>query len=209
MDWIRALVKSSGAPRHAHHGRTRIEGALSGSARLATGNAYAITSLVSNNKSLGLIVHPTPAVIAKEFSASRRSLRLVGHLALPRPSCCPVERLTPGLCDTPLFLFDIFPALIRDLRCPPSLPGNHGSIALASSRCWLSPRLLVAFATPPPDNVISKGRPAVSLTFHTPSNALAARLETRHSNQAGRCHGRPHCVPNHPNSSFLRASAAK
>jgi hypothetical protein len=37
-----------------------------------------------------------------------------------------------------------------------------------------SPR--VAFATPPLDNVISKGRPAVSLTFHTPSNALAARL---------------------------------
>jgi hypothetical protein len=38
------------------------------------------------------------------------------------------------------------------------------------------PSPLVAFATPPLDNVISKGRPAVSLTFHTPSNALAARL---------------------------------
>jgi hypothetical protein len=34
----------------------------------------------------------------------------------------------------------------------------------------------VAFATPLLDKVISKGRPAVSLTFHTPSNALAARL---------------------------------
>jgi Transposase domain (DUF772) len=37
-----------------------------------------------------------------------------------------------------------------------------------------SPR--VAFATPPLDKVISKGCPAVSFTFHTPSNALAARL---------------------------------
>jgi hypothetical protein len=37
-----------------------------------------------------------------------------------------------------------------------------------------SPR--VAFATPPLDKVISKGRPAESLTFHTPSNALAAKL---------------------------------
>jgi hypothetical protein len=37
-----------------------------------------------------------------------------------------------------------------------------------------SPR--VAFATPPLDKVISNGYPAVSFTFHTPSNALSARL---------------------------------
>jgi len=37
-----------------------------------------------------------------------------------------------------------------------------------------SPR--VALATPPLDNVISKGCPPVSATFHTPSNAPAARL---------------------------------
>src|SRR5690242_18923595 len=36
-----------------------------------------------------------------------------------------------------------------------------------------SPR--VAFAAPPLDSVISNGCPAVSLTFHTPSKALAAR----------------------------------
>src|SRR6516162_8858982 len=36
-----------------------------------------------------------------------------------------------------------------------------------------SPR--VAFAAPPLDSVISNGCPAVSFTFHTPSNALSAR----------------------------------
>src|SRR6516162_9355046 len=36
-----------------------------------------------------------------------------------------------------------------------------------------SPR--VAFAAPPLDSVISNGYPAVSFTFHTPSNALSAR----------------------------------
>ena len=72
------------------------------------------------------------------------------------------------------------------------------------------PSPLVAFATPPLDNVISKGRPAVSLTFHTPSNALAARLaRTRHSNQAGHCHGRPHCVPDHRSSSLLRTPGSQ
>ncbi|HAN63709.1 MAG TPA: hypothetical protein DCQ79_07580 [Rhizobiales bacterium] len=39
-----------------------------------------------------------------------------------------------------------------------------------------SPRL--AFAFPSPDSVISKSCPVVSFTFHTPSNALAARLLT-------------------------------
>src|SRR5450759_226747 len=38
------------------------------------------------------------------------------------------------------------------------------------------PSARVAFATPSLDKVISKGCPAVSFTFHTPSNALAARL---------------------------------
>jgi hypothetical protein len=37
-----------------------------------------------------------------------------------------------------------------------------------------SPR--VAFAAPSLDRVISKGCPDVSFTFHTPSNALAARV---------------------------------
>jgi hypothetical protein len=48
------------------------------------------------------------------------------------------------------------------------------------------PSPLVAFATPPLDKVTSKGRPAVSLTFHTPSNAACGEArDTRHSNQAG------------------------
>ena len=131
----------------------------------------------------------------------------VGHLALSAS-----ELLSGGASNAwPLryAVFVYFPPSFVILVVHPVFQVITAALP-SSFQVPVIPSPLVAFATPPPDNVISKGRPAVSLTFHTPSNALAARLvRTRHSNQAGRCHGRPHCAPNHRNSSFLRASAAK
>src|SRR6266496_3399427 len=66
-------------------------------------------------------------------------------------------------------------ALFRDLGGPPII---HVITAVLPSSFQVpvipSPR--VAFAAPSLDKVISKGCPDVSLTFHTPSNALAARV---------------------------------
>jgi hypothetical protein len=57
-----------------------------------------------------------------------------------------------------------------------------------------SPR--VAFAAPPLDSVISNGCPAVSLTFHTPSKALAARAaKLVTAKKQGRRNGRHSCFP--------------
>ena len=97
----------------------------------------------------------------------------VGHLALSAS-----ELLSGGVSNAwPLryAVFLYFPPSFVILVVHPVFQVIMAALP-SSFQVPVIPSPLVAFATPPLDNVISKGRPAVSLTFHTPSNALAARL---------------------------------
>ena len=50
---LRSVPSAMCAPRHAHHDRTGIEDALSGSDRLATGNAYALDECAARRRIIG------------------------------------------------------------------------------------------------------------------------------------------------------------
>ena len=89
-----------------------------------------------------------------------------------------MERLTPGLCDTPSFYIYPYSCLgfHRVLR-------NDGSIALFLPGPVIPS--LGRLRSPAAGNVISKGRPPVTLTFQNPAIANIINLALTYAGERG------------------------